>query len=202
MYWIFASLLIFAIFCLWHRIEVKLRVKKQEEIEAAFWQREAEANNVRRKPIDHLDYIQIPKDLHFDLLPDHVELPGIEKTVSDLREEKILNLTGYTNTDLKLKYGTANITELTKYDSNFTALVTTLQKWADILLDNEYEKEAMEIMEFLVSIEADIGKTYRLLGKYYLKTDLEKYETLIQKADNLRSLNKPYIVQSIKDLKE
>lgn len=202
MYWVFASLVMFAIFCLWHYIEVKIRVRKQEKIDEDFWQRENEANNVRRKPIDHLAYIKIPDELYFGLLSNHVEFPGIEKTISGLRNEKILNLTGYTNTDLKLKYGTANITELSMYDSNFTTLVTTLQKWADILLENNYEKEAVNIMEFLVSVGADIGKTYRLLGKFYLKQDSEKFEELIEEAEKLRSLNKTYIVQSLKDLRE
>lgn len=202
MYWKIATLLIFAIFCFWHFIEVKIRTRKQEKIEEAFWEREASANNVRRKPIDHLDYIKIPDTLSLDLLPDHIEKANIVKSLEGLKKEKILNLTGFTNTDLKLEYGTANITELSRYDSNYTTLVTTLQKWADILLENDYEDEAVSVMEYMVSTGVDIGRTYRLLGKYYKKNSPEKLEGLLKTAEGLRSLNKPYIVQSIKDYME
>ena len=45
-----------------------------------------------------------------DLMTD--ELAECLSELQDLSDAKIVNLTGYTNTDLKLKYGTANITIL------------------------------------------------------------------------------------------
>lgn len=202
MYWKIASLVIFALFCGWSCYEAKKHTRLEQKKEDEFWEREREANSVRRKPIDHLDYIKIPKELPVDLLKDNIEMPNILKTVESLRNDKILNLTGYSNTDLKLEYGAPNLTELSRYDSNFTALVTTFQKWADLLLNENYEKEAVELMEYIVSIGGDIGKTYRLLGKYYLRNSMEdKFDELLKSADSLRSLNKPYILQSVKDLK-
>lgn len=202
MYWKIASLVIFALFCGWSCYEAKKHTRLEQKKEDEFWEREREANSVRRKPIDHLDYIKIPKELPVDLLKDNIEMPNILKTVESLRNDKILNLTGYSNTDLKLEYGAPNLTELSRYDSNFTALVTTFQKWADLLLNEDYEKEAVGLMEYIVSIGGDIGKTYRLLGKYYLKNSMEdKFDELLKSADSLRSLNKPYILQSVKDLK-
>lgn len=202
MYWKIASLVIFALFCGWSCYEAKKHTRLEQKKEDEFWEREREANSVRRKPIDHLDYIKIPKELPVDLLKDNIEMPNILKTVESLRNDKILNLTGYSNTDLKLEYGAPNLTELSRYDSNFTALVTTFQKWADLLLNEDYEKEAVGLMEYIVSIGGDIGKTYRLLGKYYLRNSMEdKFDELLKSADSLRSLNKPYILQSVKDLK-
>lgn len=186
----------------WHKVEVKKKMRNEEKTEEKFWEREAEANSVRRKPIDALDYVRLPKNLPVDLMSDNPEIIEIKKVLENLKDSKILNLTGYSNTDIKMEYGTANITELSKYDDNYTTLVTSLQKWADILWDAGYEEEAVQIMEYLVDTGADIGKTYRLLGKYYITSFKdEKYEELIKKAENLRSLNKPYIVQSIQDLK-
>lgn len=177
-------------------------MRKEQEVEDAFWAKEDKANSVRRKPIDHLDYIKIPKDLPTHLLSDNIEMPNILSTIEFLRKERILNLTGYSNTDLKLEYGAPNITELSKYDDNFTSLVTTLQKWADLLLDEDYKAEAVGLMEYIVEIGGDIGKTYRLLGKHYLKEGSEdKYEALIASAKKLRSMNAPYIVKSIEELK-
>lgn len=201
MYWKIASLLIFAIFCLWNWYEMKSRARKEDRREEAFWEREAKANTVRRKPIDHLDYIRIPDNLPVNLLPENEEIQNCIKVINSLKEDKILNLTGYSNTDLKLEYGAPNLTELSRYDSNYTSLVTTLQKWADILMDKGYEEEAFDIMEYIVSTKADIGKTYRLLAKHYLSNEeSDKYNSLIATAKELKSINTKYIVESIEKM--
>lgn len=191
----------FAFYCLWNKLTVSRRIREEQAQEDNFWKREREANSVRRKPIDHLDYIEIPDNLYFNLLPDNPELDSIKATIDELRVCKILNLTGYTNTDLKIMYGTANITDLSLYDQNYTSLVTTLQKWADILLGNNYENEAIEIMEFLISTNADIGRTYRILGQYYKKAGRnEDFDALLKRASELKSLNSSHIVESLEML--
>jgi len=201
MYWKIATVLILFIFFAWCYIEIKIRTRKDDAIEASFWEREREADNVRRKPIDHLDYVKVPEDLPKDLLPDNPEIPEIIDTVDRLSKEKILNLTGFTNTDLKLKYGAPNITELSAYDQNYTALVTTLQKWADLLLENDHEEEAFRIMEFLVSTNVDIGRTYRLLAKHYLACGRsEAFAELKKTAGELKSLNGPHILKSLEEM--
>lgn len=204
MYFKIASLLFiigFAVFCLWNRLTINRMAELERRNERKFWEREREANSVRRKPIDHLDYIKIPDNLYFDLLPDHIETATCKTIIEGLRQSKILNLTGYTNTDLKMMYGTANITKLSEYDQNYTTLVTTLQKWADILNDNNYEKEAVEIMEFLISTNVDIGHTYRMLGKYYKKHSMEaELAALIERAENLKSINNSHIAESIREI--
>lgn len=200
MYWIIASFIMFAVFCIWSRIEVSIKMKQEDDTEKKFWKRELEANSVRRKPIDHLDYIKVPDNLPVDLLKDNDDVSSIIATINNLKDEKILNLTGYTNTDLKLEYGAPNITELSKYDQSYTLLVTSLQKWADILIDNNFEDEAINIMEYLVLTKADIGKTYRLLAKYYKTQNMnDKYANLIDVASSLKSLNGPNITSWLKE---
>lgn len=202
MYWKIASLLIFALFCGWSYFEVHKKMRQETKKEEEFWDREIASNSVRRKPIDHLNYIKLPENLPVDLPKDSIELPNILKTIEELRSDRILNLTGYSNTDIKLEFGAANLTELSRYDDNFTALVTTLQKWADLLLDAGNDKEAVFLMEYIVSIGGDIGKTYRLLGKYYLEDDnISGFDNLLSSAENLRSLNKPYIIKSVEELR-
>lgn len=197
----FAILAAFAIFALAVKVGSATTSKMEKDQEEAFWEREREANSVRRKPIDHLDYIKIPDTLPFETASTNDIIEGAVAQIKALSSEKILNLTGYTNTDLKLKYGTANITELTEYDNHYTTLVTTLQKWADALLDANLEKEAVSVMEYSVSIGCDIGKPYRLLAVRYLKENrIDDYESLIAKAEELRSINKNSIVRSLREL--
>ncbi len=138
--------------------------KKQEQ----FWERERQANHVRRKPLDNLDYITIP----LERLPVHVMTADVTvreclDVLNTLAGEKIVNFTGITNTDLKLTYGTANITVLSGYDQNFTLLVQTLQKWAETLHKAGYTDEARQVLEYAVSVHSDAGTSYRLLAALY-----------------------------------
>ena len=115
--------------------------KRQQRIaenrEKEFWARERKANSVRKKPLDDLDYVKIPLDkLPMDALPDNERAEEYRSLLTSLSTQPIVNLTGFTNTDLKLEYGTANITPLSQYDQNYTVLVRTLQQWADLLLDS------------------------------------------------------------------
>ena len=88
-----------------------------KEIEEQFWDRERKANSTRRKPLTDLDFISIP----YDSLPFTGEVgnPVImesEAFLLGLKDAKIVNLNGISNTDLKLRYGVANLTDLTEYD--------------------------------------------------------------------------------------
>lgn len=165
------------------------RAKAQEE--KNFWAREHRANSVRRKSLDGLNYISIPLEnfpTHL-LQQDEVVLECIE-TVESLTSQKIVNLTGYSNTDLKLEYGTANITPLSEYDQNYTLLVRTLQKWADVLIETGYMEEATVLMEFAVSTGTDVSRTYYKLAKYWASQgEREQVRRLKEQAGTIRSLN-------------
>ena len=57
-----------------------------------------------------------------DALPDNERAEEYRSLLTSLSTQPVVNLTGFTNTDLKLEYGTANITCLTEYDQNYTLL--------------------------------------------------------------------------------
>ena len=121
-----------------------------------------------------------------------------KEILRSLSTQKIVNLTGYTNTDLKLSYGTANITCLTEYDQNYTLLVSTLQKWAEVLYRGGAKKECRQVLEYAVSIGTDVSHTYFLLADLYDEegeSDL-KY-SLIEKASGLSSLSSKVIVRTL-----
>lgn len=183
---------------------VYYNVKKQSRSgrrqEKSFWTREAEANSVRRKPLDGLIYIKIPLEsfpTHL-LNEDETVLECIE-TIESLTAEKIVNLTGWSNTDLKLEYGAPNITALSEYDQNYTLLVRTLQKWADVLTEAGYKDEAVILMEFAVSTNTDISRTYYQLADYWAARGRgDKIEQMMRTAQGLRSSNKDAILRHLK----
>ncbi len=200
MYWKIASLLMIALFFLWILYESHRTVRVAQKKKEAFWERERRANMTRKKSLDNLDYITIPDDFPYGLHSDDDDISSYVRTINELRGEKIVNFTGYSNTDLKLMYGAPNITKLTLYDQNYTALVTTLQKWAEALIKYENYDEAYKIMEFCISVKTDVGKTYYALAEHYLDEGRdEDFFKLIETAESLNSINKNNIAQALKD---
>lgn len=169
--------------------------------EKSFWDREREANNVRRKPLDNLDYITIPfSQLPCDLFSENEKFIECLTTLHILSEQKIVNLTGYSNTDLKLKYGAANITLLSEYDQNYTLFVRTLQKWADLLYEESLFRETQIILEFALSTNTDVGKTYYMLAKLYEKNgETEKIKDLVRISKSLNSANSKAIARTLEE---
>ena len=164
-----------------------------------FQERERAANEVRRQPIDDLDYLSIPEEF-FDLPTDDSSRDAAEarRILETLREEKIVNLTGISNTDLKLRYGVANLPDLMNFDQNFTSLVRALQMYAAYLNEAGYYKEAISVLEYAVKIKSDVSASYRLLGKLYMKEDQsDKIEGLISNARELNSPLSDPIVRSL-----
>ncbi len=180
-----------------HLIRKHNRIMEAEQ--QSFWSKERAANNVRKKPLDDLNYITIPfEKLPCDTYVTEPKIADILDSLHVLSERKIVNLTGITNTDLKLTYGTANITALTEYDQNFTSLVTTLQKWAETLYDLGAVTEAKTILEYAVSVESDVSGTYEMLASMYKAIDDRgALEALIAKAENLTSPSGKIIVRKL-----
>ncbi len=166
--------------------------------ERAFWDREDAANRTRKQDISHLDYVDFSGvTLPFALFKDDL-LQQCESQIQTLKEKKILNLTGISNTDLKLKYGPANLTSLTQYDQNFTLLARTLNTWGQRLNELSHPKEAICVLAFAVSIGSDIRATWELLAKLYADSgDLAKIRDMKTTAATLNSLTKNSILATL-----
>lgn len=175
--------------------------KIKDRAEQTFWERERMANSVRRKSLDDLAYIQIPLDrFPINLLDQDPRVRECVELLKTLSTQPIVNLTGYSNTDLKLEYGAPNITLLSEYDQNYTVMVRTLQKWADLLWEAGFRAEAVTIMEFAVSTHTDTSHTYYRLAEFYSSYgENEKIQSLIQTAETLRSANKSAIVRTLQE---
>ncbi len=175
------------------------RSRKKTELD--FWERENTANATRKQDISNLDYVDFTGvSLPFALFPDGT-LKQCEEQVKKLKDEKILNLTGISNTDLKLTYGAANLPSLTQYDQNFTLLVRTLNTWGHRLEELGYAPEAISVLEFAVAAGSDIKATYQLLAKLYQQQgESGKIEGLRKAASGLNSLMKEPILGMLKQI--
>lgn len=197
-FYVLASLIIF-ILVINHSIRKNSRTQTRQE--KLFWDRERQANQTRRKSLDGLDYIRLPLDkLPMELLPEDERTADCVRIVHELSMQPIVNLTGFSNTDLKLEYGTANITALTEYDQNYTLLVSTLQRWAERLYQAQQTQAACQILEFAVSIRTDVSRTYDMLSEIYRQSGRQdKIPGLIQIAENLNSLSREVILKHLRE---
>lgn len=198
---IFLGLFIFFIFLVaYYR---KKGSRSQEAVETAFWDRENEANHTRRQDISGLPYITIPLEKFPMGICDNSEIKALESTLTELSSKKILNLENQSNTELKLKYGPANLDTLDTCDENFSALCRTLVSYADCLLKQGYRKEAQTVLEFGISCGSDHSQNYRMLTDLYQEQrQTDQLTSLLKKADDLNSPMKPSITAHIQEALE
>ena len=111
----------------------------------------------------------------------------------------MLNLTGMTNTDLKLQYGAANLEALSEYDNHFTTFVQTVPVYAKELTEAGQTKEAQALLEFAVSCRADSRSIFTQLADLYRQSgQADLIHGLIDSAEKLPSLDGPVIAEKLK----
>ncbi len=165
----------------------------QEDANEAFWKREVEANSTRRQDISNLPYISIPvENFPLDLGTES------EETIKRLAGQRVINLTPYTNTDLKLQYGVANLEDLSLYESNYVELEKALSTYADELLEAQRKPEAIQVLEFAVDCSCDLSHIYLTLANLYQEgANTDGIQTLIAKANSLETLSREPLVQKL-----
>lgn len=166
---------------LWVQYEIRKHTRISKKGIDEFWKKEALANQTRKSDISTLEYISIPlHDLPLNDTEDST-MNAYRDTILSLADKKILNLSGFTNTELKLQYGTANLALLTECDTNYAVLISTLHKWGERLANQGNKEDAIAVLELAVRCHTDAKNTYRLLAKLYQNTGSQ------HQLENLRS---------------
>ena len=179
----------------------KRATAQQKKVTENFWNREDQANQVRRKDISNLPYITIPLEKFPIGISDDEELTDYENDLKTIASRKILNLSHQSNTDLKLAYGPANLPALSEYDQNYTTLLRNLVAYADCLIKNGFKSEAVPVLEFGISIDSDIRANYTLLAELYKEQgNTAKIQKLIDKAASLDSMMRSAILEQLRTL--
>ena len=191
----------FLVLCALFYYKRKKADRTEANIMAEYYERENRANNTRKQPVDNLDYINIPlEQLPMELCKDDELIAEYHQDITRLLAEKIVNFTGQTNTDLKLLYGPANLPFLQQCDFNYTHLVTVLHNWAKRLYDLQYTDAALTVLEYAVSIKADISGVYFLAADIYVNNNTpEKINALIAAAEGLESVMKNSIINKLNE---
>ncbi|MCR4691648.1 MAG: hypothetical protein K5739_09920 [Lachnospiraceae bacterium] len=194
------------VFIVWLTVKLSQSKSKQQENTKAYWEKEMAANAVPKKSLDDLSYINFP----FYLLPteesfsaEGENIPSSLLMMLSLKGKKIVNLNNISNTDLKLSYGTTNITVLTEYDENFITLCREGYLFTEYLSDIGRKEEAIPIARALIDAGSDVSNQFTLLYKLYHEAgDGENCRQLTEKASSLESTRKDAIVKALSQLQE
>ena len=189
-------LIIFGIIGLLRARSARLDKKKRDD----FFDKESEANSVRKADLSTLTYIAIDESL-LNITSDDPAIRELLSALNELKDKKILNLTGISNTDLKLKYGAANMTDLTSYDDNFTSLCKILNSLGKAYFDCGDIATSKKFLEYAVGIRTDITESYTTLATIYRdNNEVAKIDDLKNIAASLNSLSKQTIILKLSDL--
>lgn len=191
----------FFIFLLWFRQKNRQNSAETETLDAQFWNREQEANFIRKKDITNLPLIQVPLDQLPFGASETAAVLDIEQDVRRDAEKKMLNLSGKSNTDLKLEYGTANLEILSEYDANATVLLRHINRWGTLLFEEQDFVNAKTVLEYGISIGTDISANYVNLAKIYASEDnISGIQELLDSAQNLNTLMKNNIIAELRTI--
>ena len=192
-------------------IVIQLYLKKRytfwlRTLKKNYWEREQKANSTRKQDISSLNYIKwddalpaIDNSLTLaDILNNSPEALKAYNNIQTLKTEPMLNLSEYSNTDLKLKYGVANLDTLTQYEDNYTSFIKSLSELGHILIEHKDISDATAFLEYAVRIGSDIRLTYTDLYSLYSEAEnASKIRQLRQYASIIKSVNKDLIVSAI-----
>lgn len=185
-----------ALFCFFF---MKRTTRKSSFNSEEFFERERQANSVRKQPIDDLTYINVDLSIIPDIETDNEILTMAIKSLNALSTQKIVNLSDYSNTELKFKYGVANLPLLTEYDQNYTNFCRSLFDLGKELNNEGYTDNAIQVLEYGVTCGTDLKRHYMLLADLYEKKGRQdKIKELISSAENIKSLLKNSLINDLK----
>lgn len=168
-------IIIFIIFIAWTQYEMKKGDKAERKAHEEFLAREYEANHTAKKdfsdiPVLRFDesVIPLPEEGQFT---ENDDVTGYIESLRSLIKEPMMDLSSYSNTDLKLSYGTANFTLLSGYDANYSNFLMLLTNLA-----RAYERRKMyDLAEKSYKAAIQCGSVklndYTALAGVYLKKD-------------------------------
>lgn len=195
-----AFLLCFLLFCGWLFYERRKNNRIEEQKKSSFWERESHANTTRRQDTSDIDYILVD----FDSLPFCENADGDEQRLQNkllmLKDQQIADLSKYSNTELKLKYGRPNFDILSAADENYNILISTLAEWGCLLHKSGRDGDALIVLNSALSYGSAAAAVYTTLGVIYgSRREPGKITSLINEVTGKEILAKGTILSSLRE---
>ena len=170
-----------------------------------FWERERSSFKAPSRSVSDLEYITFPDDLPLNISTDDPQIKEYQETLVNITKNKVLDLSGISNTDIRMAYGSKNMEELSRADQRYTTLCRILNSLSKAYMKTGHSAEALTLLEFAISCGSDIKESWMLLGQYHMDRDeREEMDKLIERAAGLPedSHTKRDILKELKELKE
>lgn len=157
----------FLIFILWMHYEKRKADKKGKRESQEFWQREEEANHARNR--DFSDLSMFCPDASRIPMPETEDenVTYYQKRVTDCLELPMMNLSQFTNTDLKLAYGVGNFKTLSNYDENFNDFLMNMSNLGKAYFTAGLLQESESIYRFCIESGSKKSNDYKALAEVY-----------------------------------
>ena len=181
---------------------MKFTSSKPEDGLRSFREKERRANNTLKQPLDNLPFVTVPlEDIPMPEPAVNERCASLIGEIKRLAGVKIVNLTGISNTDLKLTYGAPNLPILTEYDQNFTSLTKNIFDLGCEYRSAGFEDEAIATLNAGIKVGTDISGNYTILAEIYAeKGQYVEIQRLINCADNIRSLTKNSTINKLQNI--
>ena len=169
------------IFVIWLAYELKKHTREENRTRKDFWERERQSGFIPRKSTNDIHYITITEQfLPEDRGTEDSELFAVCSRILQFKDKPVADLSEYSNTELKEKYGTANFTKLSEADGNFTFLVPYFGDLCRLLYADGRLAEAERAALFFTENGIYTYQIVTVLGEIYsLINDTEKLSALI-----------------------
>ena len=169
------------IFVIWLAYELKKHTREENQTRKDFWERERQSGFIPRKSTNDIHYITITEQfLPEDRGTEDSELFAVCSRILQFKDKPVADLSEYSNTELKEKYGTANFTKLSEADGNFTFLVPYFGDLCRLLYADGRLAEAERAALFFTENGIYTYQIVTVLGEIYsLINDTEKLSALI-----------------------
>lgn len=187
------------------RHHMKKSSKKQNDVSKAFWAKEASSLVVRKKDLTQVDYVY-PNLTEEDLKGEAwLEAQGqkslyrYETQIAGLLKQPMMNFQSMSNTDLRLTFGTANLTIIRENEERWNSYLKALYQMGSKLLASGETVYSIKLLEEGIAMGTDNRQHFLTLGRYYKDSgDTDAYHQLLATAQSLESLTKNALVRDLK----
>lgn len=198
----FPSLFVcFVIFVIWLHYEKRKSSKKAARMSQEFWDREEQANHARNKDISQLElFCPDEKEIPMPQI-DNENVCHYQKLVQQSLKLPMMNLSQYTNTDLKLAYGVGNFKTLSDYDENFNGLLMNMSNLAKAYSEVGFLEESASVYRLCLDYGSDKTTDYRALGNVYVKMNQsDKLHNLIREVEQSELPRRETLITDLNNL--
>lgn len=179
----------------------------QEKSTNAFLDKEASSLVVRKKQLEEEDFLHPRLKIHDfptqEFYAQHAleHLEGYGQAAIQQISKPMVNFSHTTNTDLRLKYGTATITTIETYEEYYNIYIQSLYMLGKGLMAEGFNDLSAIFLEEAVAMGSDNRMVYLDLANHYVNKHMaDSYKELYERAKSLDSLTKTSLLNSLESI--